>query len=621
MTDLRTLVASALLAVVAGLGAAAQAHDPRVRVESLQVPGGAELDTLICKLPDGGELPMVSVLVDTMGDTDPSNDVLKNVWVLTYTRPTAMQRIVAGLPFMYVRAGSPHRRENSVPDSILDMSSVSGNAWLKLIRSVAQSEFLDPIGIPVRAPSRAYASNTVDFRNEQVWQALSVLSTAEEENPTGLLSRDELERIQARLLLSTRQFGDLVSESYLPIVYDKDRDARLQARQHNWELLRQKAEANGLYFQPLTLGFSKDATVLLWAERRLSGSGDHAAFNSNLLGVDDPYEDHWVEKWKGYTEMWTLDENGSRVEPGAAGSRTAVMVPVALYSLDYPTAPLLLVDFKQPLKAKRREMIRRGADQVVTGVLGITTFGNLEYFAAKTAYTFIKRRHGAAVDRNARLRAYSQLRAGLNLDVSLDPALRRELLRRAEGLGLNPFEEGVETEAQLARDQYAALQAYATSPTGLAKKLDADRSREVAHRLHSAPALAFFRLTSLATLGIYKHRDTMTPELLADLNRQRRFAWHKRFLEEVVDSSPRPEIAYNIEQVQRSIDAITQIGQEGGECREASENLVRRLLARTSDDATRQLCVNCLERLTAQKPGRIEAPENVSPKVTAGSSQ
>src|SRR4029077_17923983 len=121
------------------------------------------------------------------------------------------------------------------------------------------------------------------------------------------------------------------------------------------------------------------------------------------------------------TETWALDENGSRGEPGTAGSRGAVMVPARLSSLGYPAAPLLLVDFKQPLKAKRREMIRRAADQIVTGVLGITTFGNLEYFAAKTAYTFIKRRHGAAVDRTARLRAYSQLRAGLNLDTSVDP--------------------------------------------------------------------------------------------------------------------------------------------------------------------------------------------------------
>ena len=616
MTGLRTLAASAFLAVVACIGAPGLAPDARLRVESLPVPGGAELDTLIAMLPDGGELPMVSILVDTLGDADPSNDVLKNVWVLTYARPTVMQRIAAGLPFMYFRAGSPHRRENSVPASMLDMSAVGHNAWLKLIRSVAQSEFLDPIGMPVRASSRAYASNTVDYRNEHVWQALNALSAVEEQG-TGALSQDELERVQARLLLSTRFFGDLVTEPYLPIVYDKDREARIQARQHNWELLRQKAEENGLYFQSLSLGFSKDANVLLWAARRQPGSGERVAFNSHLLGIDDPFEGNWLEKWKGYTETWTLDENGSRVEHGTAGSRTAVMVPVALYSLDYPTAPLLLIDFRQPLKAKRREMIRRATDQVVTGVLGITTFGNLEYFAAKTAWTIIRRRHGAAVDRMPRLRAYSQLRHGLNLDASLDPKLRRELLRRAEGLGLNPFEDGVETEAQLARDQYAALRAYATAPNGLARKLDAGRSREIAHRVHSAPALAFLRLTSLATLGIYKHKEPMTPVLLASLDRQRRFAWHKRFLEEVIDSSPRPEIAYNIEHVQRSLDAITEIGQNSDEFRETGEELVRRVLAQTSDDATRRLCVNCLARLAVQKRARIETPI----PVTSGGAQ
>jgi hypothetical protein len=608
MTDLRTLLASALLAVVAGIGALAQTADARIRVERITVPDGAELDTLIAKLPDGGEIPMVGILVDTMGDADPSNDVVKNVWVLTYARPTVTQRIVAGLPFVYVRAGSPHRRETTVPISILDMSSVSRNVWLKLIRAVAQSEFLDPIGMPVRASSRAYSGNTADFRNDQVWQALNALSAAQEEDLNGALSQDELEKVQARLLLSTRLFGDLVGESYLPIAYDRDRDARLQARQHNWELLRQKAEENGLYFQPLTLGFSKDTNVLLWAERRPPGTRELVTFNSKLMGIDDPFQGDWLDKWKGYTETWTLDENGSRAEAGTAGSRTAEMVPIALYGLDYPTAPLLLVDFKQPLKAKRREMIRRALDQVVTGVLGITTFGNLEYFAAKTAWTFIRRRHGAAVDRTARLRAYSQFRHGLNLDTSLDPKLRRELLRRAEGLGLNPFEDGVETEAQLARDQYAALRAYATAPNGLAKKLAAGRSTEVAHHVHSGPALALFRLTSIATLGIYKHKETMTPVLLADLDRQRRFAWHKRFLEEVAGSSPRLEIAYNIEHVRRSLDAITQIVQDGNEFRDASEELVMRVFAQTSDDATRKLCVNCLERLAAQKRAKIETP-------------
>ena len=572
-------------------------------MEQIAVSGGAEIDTLICALPNGaGELPLVSVLVDTMGDSDPSNDTLRNVWVLTYARPTVTQRIIAGLPFMYIRAGAPRRRENAVPSTIFDMSSAGRYTSLKLIRAVVQSEVLDPVGLPVRASSRAYSSNTADFRNEHVWQALHVMTAANDQDLTGALSQDELRRIQARLLLSTKMFGDLVSDSYLPTAYQKDRDAQIQFRQHNWELLRQQAEENGLYFDPLKLGLANASTVLLWAERRSSTPRRLLAFHSKFLGIDDPYEGDWLEKWKGYTEKWALDENGSRVEPGTPGSRTVDMVPVALYALDYPTAPLLLLDFRQPFKAKRHEMMRRAADQLVTGILGITAFGNLEYFAAKQTWTFIRRRHGAAVDRSARLRAYSQLRHALFLDESLDPRLRRDLARRIDGLGFNPFEDSVETEAQLARDQYAALRAYAAAPRGLAQKLDRARAREVARQFHSQPALVLIRAASIATLGLYKHNDKMTPELLADLDRQRRFAWHKRFLEETIDSTPQPEVAYNIDQMQRSLDAVTQIGQDSEHYRASSQDLVRRVLAQTADVAVRQRCLDCLQRLSLQKP-------------------
>jgi hypothetical protein len=581
------------------LGTSALCDAPQIRVERLDVPGGAELDTIIA-----GDFPLVSVLVDTLGDSDPTNDALRNVWVLSYARPTVIQRIVAGLPFVYVRAGSPHRRDDSIPSSILDMSAAGRNTWWKLLRAAAQSEVLDPMSLPVRASSRAYSGNTSGFRNAHVWQALSVLSATNEQSLTGALSQDELTRVEARLTLSTHLFGDLVSESYLPAALAKERNARIQDRQHNWELLRQKAEENGLYFQPLKLTFSTDANVLLWAERRPTDPR-RRAFNSQFLGIGNPFEGDWLEKWKGHTETWTLDEDPPR---------TAEMVPVALYSLDYPKTPLLLVDFRKPFTPKRHEMIRRAADQIATGVLGLTTFGNLEYFAAKTTYTFIRRRHGATLDRSARLRAYSELRHQLFLDDSLEPTLRRELLHRVGGLGLNPFEEDMDTEAQLARDQYAALRAYATASDGLSRKLEQSRSKEVAHHIHSQPALAMLRVASITTFGIYRHRDSMTTELLAQVDRQRRFAWHKRFLEEVLGSTSQPEVAYNVEQVQRSLEAITIIGQESDDFRARSEQLVRLVLAQTSDDGMRQRCYECLQKLALH---RVTKP---APIVTAGGS-
>jgi hypothetical protein len=244
-------------------------------------------------------------------------------------------------------------------------------------------------------------------------------------------------------------------------------------------------------------------------------------------------------------------------------------------------------------------MMRRAADQLTTGVLGLTTFGNLEYFAAKTTWTFVRRRQGAAVDRTARLRAYSQFRHSLFLDDSLDPRLRTALLHRIEGLGLNPFEDSMATEAQLARDQYKALRAYAMEPDGLARKLDRGRSREIARQVHSKPALVLLRMASITSLGLYRHIEHMTPELLADVDRRRRFAWNKKLLEQMTGSSPEPEVAYNIDQMQRSLDVITRIAEQDSDLRASSEELVRRVQSRTSDEAMRRICADCLQRLRA----------------------
>src|ERR1044071_2094794 len=72
------------------------------RIETLPVGRDAQLLTVFGKL-DGlkdeasqpEEVPLVSILRDTLGDADPENDRLRQVWMLTYTRPTAMQRVAS----------------------------------------------------------------------------------------------------------------------------------------------------------------------------------------------------------------------------------------------------------------------------------------------------------------------------------------------------------------------------------------------------------------------------------------------------------------------------------------------------------------------------------------------
>ncbi len=160
-----------------------------------------------------------------------------------------------------------------------------------------------------------------------------------------------------------------------------------------------------------------------------------------------------------------FDSDNHPVPAGTPGARAEEMIPLALYNLDYPRVPLLLADFRDSLKPKRREMMDQGASSVVTGVLGLTRFGNPEFFAAEVAWTFVRGRHGSAVNRSARLEAYSEAREFLAMDSSLDPALKMELRRRLDHLALNPRDNDVSHEATLAREQYSALLRYAESPT------------------------------------------------------------------------------------------------------------------------------------------------------------
>ena len=86
------------------------------RLERMAVAGGSELLTIFGRL-DGlhrgddpeQEVPLVSVLRDTLGDSNPENDRLRYVWMLTYTEPSFLQRMAAAVPFLYNRAGDKGR--------------------------------------------------------------------------------------------------------------------------------------------------------------------------------------------------------------------------------------------------------------------------------------------------------------------------------------------------------------------------------------------------------------------------------------------------------------------------------------------------------------------------------
>src|SRR5688572_3357894 len=99
-----------------------------LRLEQVEVPGGAELITVHAKLAglestaNDKWIPLVSILRDTLGDQNPENNRLRYVWPLTYTRPTLKQRLAAAIPFFYARVGNKEKLTKTPPPA-LDLAS------------------------------------------------------------------------------------------------------------------------------------------------------------------------------------------------------------------------------------------------------------------------------------------------------------------------------------------------------------------------------------------------------------------------------------------------------------------------------------------------------------------
>ena len=173
------------------------------------------------------------------------------------------------------------------------------------------------------------------------------------------------------------------------------------------------------------------------------------------------------------------------------------------------------MDFRDTHKPKNREMLRLASGDVVSGVLGIGKWGNWPYFAGSMAWNFVRSRHGDPSNRSARLKAFSQVRRWLTLDGSMDPELREELQRRLEILGVNPLEDSVFEETEIANRQYDALLRYAADPDGLPARLDRDRNAELAARRHGFSARMGLRLAKWSTFGIYSHHELTDSTSLA----------------------------------------------------------------------------------------------------------
>jgi hypothetical protein len=575
------------------------------RVETTPVAGGAEIITIIARRSymDGpmqgppSDIPLVSVLKDTLGDDKPENDRLRYVWMLTHTRATFKQKLSALVPFLYTRTANKNKVGTEPPPEILDLNASDKTMWNKVFWTIFKRLVFDDIGVGVKASALQYRQNKADYRRSGIAAALAVLSLYQQVEGEQVLSDKELKDIQARLALTEKTFGFMMQSENLGRVYDKETALTIDYRGHNWELLRQYTEAQGLFFEPLPMPDGSARHAIVWVDAAdLAAAGNGRKFERRFLNFKSPWGDEKLLNWQGHSEIRWYDAEDREVPEGTPDARSRKLIPLAIYGLDHPKVPVILVDFRDNANPKVREMSRRVLNDLTGNVLSLSRFGGMPFFLGRFVYDFVTGRRGADLNQASRLRSYSQLKLLLALDDSLDRDLKREVGDRIESATLNPLQNDAEAEVHIARVQYDNLLAYAADPDGLPKKLRNDRREEMGRLVHSGKTRALFALGSLFTFGKYAHRETDTPEMLAKLDERRQLDFHERFLREVAFASVDPEIDNRPNELKRSLAFISR---SGAPATEKTTRALSKIFSISKDDDIQTLCLIGLYRINS----------------------
>ncbi|HEX6545128.1 MAG TPA: hypothetical protein VF023_02395, partial [Bryobacteraceae bacterium] len=353
-------------------------------------------------------------------------------------------------------------------------------------------------------------------------------------------------------------------------------------------------------FEPLHLASSNEGYAVLWFPLQQEFSAPGLALGSTwkLLHTSNPWTDDRLKNWKGYKQTRQLDANGRLLPEGATGERAVELVPLAVYSLSYPGAPLLMADFRHGLSPKRREILQRGSNELVMGVLGLSHFANWYYFAGQAAYQFVKSRHGSAEDLSARLDAYSEFRVAAALDRSLDPEFREKLQRHAKSLDVNPLGNSPRREMALARQNLAALEKAAANEHKLPERIDNDRREELASFGRGPGSAAMAKVMHYASFGLYTRRAPRDDNNLEVLRRDRRVESLMAYLRQVRNAGQRPEVIFPAEQIQTAVDSLSALMSQdvSSRLRNEAASVIEELQRETKDDT---LLASCHQALTA----------------------
>lgn len=576
--------------------------------QSTSLENRSHLLTLFCKscAMDGADLPLVAVLRDDLGGADPRLERLTDVWLLADTQDNFWRRALAGLPFFYWRIGkgrNPSLRDKLKP--ALNLSDTGNQVITGFTRDLVQWTVLDPMTTTVRASTRAYRANALDQERVHLEEAIGYLANAPADDGPAQLTRSEVTLVIAKLEARKRLFGGLMTDRQATRSGESEvlRDATIRAR--NWDLLRQCAEKTGLVFEPLNLGGANEY-ALLWYPDGAAGPAGGVDLKPiwKILNIHDPRTDSRTQSWKGPVRERQVNQEGRLLPEGATGVRPVRLVPIGVYSLDYPREPLLLVDLMGSAHVRRHEMAQRSINEVTAGVIGLSHFANWYYYAAADTYDFVAVRRGAAMDQSERLDCYSRFRTELALDHELDPALHAKIENHLGDLAFNPLESSPQRELEAARIRFQILQRQAADGS-IAARVNKERRAELSAFGRSTKTLVARELLHDASFGMYTARARNTPDLMSRLATERLIRSDLQYLDTVTAEGPRPEISHSVASIREAVEELTAdlSGPVPVSVRTQAQQVLTKLRQSTSNMDLNDECLAALRHLDRKGPG------------------
>jgi hypothetical protein len=570
-----------------------------VRFEVVPVDDGAELLTLFFTTHpesdryEDDEVPLISVLRDTLGSSDPDVHRLRYLWVHTYAPPGLKQRLAAATPFAYGRFGNTGTVNIGIPSPVMDLSVADDRLWKNIWGLALKGAMFDPKIYLIESAIQTYGDNRSKYLQMQFARAATAIDMDDAFSELPMLSDPERRQLQQRFAERNNRLAPLLNDAQLERFYMKGMTTMRQTCARNWELLRQRAEAEGLYFEPLLLPDGTATHAILWVAREDLEGNRQKTFDSRFLNISKPWGDKALVNWKGPTETRYFDSDNRRVSDGPSAVREVEMIPLALYGLDHPKIPALLIDFRKPLNAKARELSHVAFERVGTRVLTASPFANTAIRFGRIAARVATRRMGVDLFQPSRLLSYSQLKMVLSSNSGISSTMRLEIGRRVESVAMNPLENDLTTEVALARSQYRALLNYASRPDGLRVDMNRDRRAELTESSHGDFSKFLFRAGGVATFGLYRHREPDRPDSGSVLEAQRRNMNQTNFLRDVVKSGPDIDVHWDLDKVRL---ALQEVSTRDSLSEFAMADTAFRIFDQSRDKDVRQFCLETLHQ-------------------------